>query len=348
MKNIVKTIALTVLFNGIAFTCLAQMGMGKVEEIMAVKSRKLIVIVEEPQERIIKKLTKKKKETEIEQYRATLEKYNYEMREVAEKFWPYKENGFEYKTFEEVKRLKKDKNKEYAVLYCVSQRPSSFNSGYVSSDGLEWWAISDEDAANFNDCFVTMIVNQIEDLERRPVYSTPLPDMFPTKAGLVFGITSTANYFDYRIRKKMKGEKVDQQEMVDEQVKENAPKLKEMNLLIRKDLLNKDLPENAISKYYPYKYTVCSKDDIDNAIMNQQDQTAYIMILPLIVSNSNNNSVMYIHYIFDAKTNQLMAYIKPSVGSLLLSGMGGGMAAGKRTIEKVNMEKFAGIINGKK
>jgi hypothetical protein len=291
-------------------------------------------------------MTKKKKETEIDEYRAALEKYNLELRDVVEKFWPYKDKGIEYKTYTEVTKLKKAKNKSYAVLYCVSQRPSRFNGGYLTAEGLEWWIIKDDGEDNYSDCFTTMVVNQIEDFERTPVYSTPLPDVFPTKADLVFGVTSASNYFDYRIRKKMKGEKVNQQDMVDEQVKENAPKLKDMNLLIRKDLLNKKLHENTIKQYYPFKYTVCSKEDIDNAIMNQQDQTAYILILPIVVSSSNSNSVTYIHYIFNTKTNELMAYIKPSMGLMVLSGMVGG-GSGKPTIEKVNLEKFTNIIKGK-
>jgi hypothetical protein len=50
MKNILRTTLLVLLFSVFAFTGNAQMGMGKVEEILAVKARKLIVIVEEPKD----------------------------------------------------------------------------------------------------------------------------------------------------------------------------------------------------------------------------------------------------------------------------------------------------------
>jgi len=48
MKNTLRTALLVLLFSVFAFTGNAQMGMGKVEEILAVKARKLIVIIEEP------------------------------------------------------------------------------------------------------------------------------------------------------------------------------------------------------------------------------------------------------------------------------------------------------------
>ncbi len=347
MKLFKKSV-LGILFSIIAINTYAQFGRGKIEEIEAVQKRKLIVILEEPRESVIKKLTKKKKDSELDNYKAAVDEYNAEMKEVVEKYWPYKENGFEYKTYKQVQALKKAKNTKFAVLYCISQRPSTFSSGYASAEGLSWtWNIKeDSEDRDYFDYFTTMVVNQIEDFESTPIYSTPLPDIFPTKASLVFGINNTKSYFDYRIRKKKNGEKINQQEVADNQVKENAPKLKDMTLLIRKDLLNKELPEASIGTYYGYKFKVATKEEVDNAIMSQQEQTGYIVILPTVVSNSNTNYIIYMQFIYDAKTNELMAYIRPSTLSMMGAAQIGGKA-GKKTIEKNNLEKFTKIINGK-
>lgn len=347
MKQL-KLLTLTLALGASVAQMSAQFGMGKIEEIEAIQRRKLIVILEEPREKIIKKLTKKKKESEIANYKSAIEEYNNEMKEIVEKYWPYKENGIEYKTYAEVEALKKSKSKKFAVLCCVSQRPSSFDAGYVSAEGLYWsWDIrEDSEDRDYFDYFTSMVVNQIEDFEKTPVYTTPLPDIFPTKASLVFGIVNIKSYFDYRIRKKKNGEKINGQKIMDDQVKENAPKLKNMTLLIRKDLLNKDLPESDISKYYQFKNKVSSKEDIDNAIITQADQTAYIIILPFVVSTSRNNSIIYVHYIYDAKTNEMMAYVMPSMASMIGASYIGGKS-GKRTIEKKNLEKFNDQVNGK-
>ena len=59
MKLFKKSV-LGILFSIIAINTYAQFGRGKIEEIEAVQKRKLIVILEEPRESVIKKLTKKK------------------------------------------------------------------------------------------------------------------------------------------------------------------------------------------------------------------------------------------------------------------------------------------------
>jgi len=327
----------------------AQFGMGKIDEIESVQKRKLIVVLEEPRERILKRLTKKKKEDQVESYKTALNEYNAIMKEVIEKYWPYKANGIEYKSYKEVLALKKADNKDYAVVYCISQHPSSFNAGFVNSDGLNWsWDMKDDsEDRDYLDYFTTMVVNVIEDFERKPVYSTPLPDVFPSKASIVFGVSTCQYYFDYRIRTKKNGEKVDAQKMQEEQIKENAPKLKDMTLLIRQDWLNKDLPEASIKTHYPYKYKVVSSEEMDKAVVGQQEKTAYILILPYVISTSKTNSIMFFHYIYDAKSCALMAFVQPKMGAMMAAGNFGGKA-GKRTIEKTNLEKFTEQVNGKK
>lgn len=329
-----------------------QMGKGKVNEIEDIQRRKLIVIVEEPRERVIKKLTKKKKEAELENYKAALNEYNTMMKEVVEKHWPYKEKGIEYKTLSEVKALNKAKNTKYAVLFCQSKIPSSISSAQHEV-GLNWtWSLKDDsDDRDYRDYFTSMEINRIEDFEKVPVYETPLPDIFPTKASLVFGINAINIYFEYRIRKKKQGEKINQKEMMEEKMKENAGKLKDMTLLLREDWLHKDLTASSVKNCYKYNYKVCTKEEMDNAIMNQQEQTAYVIILPYVTTSGNSSSsnmIVYIHYIYDAKTSDLMAYIMPGYGSLIAGGyasqFGVGTSTGKRTIEKKNLEKFSEII----
>lgn len=343
-----KTLKLIILC--LTFFCInakAQFGYGKIEEIEQVQKRKLIVVIEEPREKILNKLTKRKKEDEKKNYLAALDEYNANMKIAVEKYWPY-HNGFEYMTYNQVKDLqKKSGNTDYAVIYCISQSPSTMGAGYVSRDGLNWsWDMKeDSEDRDYLDYFTTILVNRIEDMDKTPVYSNPLPDIFPNKADIIFGINNTKTYFDYRIRTKKNGEKINQQKMMEQQIADNAPRLKNMTLFLRSDWLNKELQNDKIKEYYPYQYKVCPSSEIDDAIINQKENIAYVLILPYVVSSSRSNMVIYMHYIYDAKTCDMMAYIRPSMGSMMGASYSG--KAGKRTIEHKNLEKFTDMINGK-
>src|SRR5687768_4965099 len=124
MMNSKKLVVFTLLLMS-SFGLYAQMGMGKVEEIEEVQKRKLIVMIEEPREKMLKKIAKKSKRGSVEDYKADLKTYNENVKAVVEKFWPYNKTGIQYKTFDEIKALAKSKNRDYAVLICVSAEPRS-------------------------------------------------------------------------------------------------------------------------------------------------------------------------------------------------------------------------------
>lgn len=274
------------------------MGMGKVEEIESVQHRKLIVIIEEPKETVLKKLTRRKKDSELQNYRAALDEYNKAMKEVVEKYWPWKSNGIEYKTYREVEALKKSKSRDYAIIYSISQSASRFygDASYNSKSGLNWsWDMKeDSEDRDYIKYFTTLIVNVIEDLKRTPVYQTSLPDIFPTKASLVFGMNNCKAYFDYRLGTKKNKEKINGLDLIEQMARENAPKLKTMTLLIRTDWLDKKLPEKGIKNFYPYPYKVVSREEMDDAIMTEKDNTAYIIILPTVISSPRTISIVFL------------------------------------------------------
>jgi hypothetical protein len=327
----------------------AQFGLGKIKEIEAVQQRKLIVMLEVPDADFIKKLTKKGETVQLNSYKELITKYNNSIKEVVEQYWPYIKNGVEYKTFNEIEELRKSKNEDYAVLFSVTQVPFRYNAGNSSSHGLAF--VWDEKSGSYERYldnslqFTSLDVNLIEDFKKStPVYSAQLPDIYPTKASLIFGVSSMTTYFDFRIRKKKNGENINLLSMYDDLSEANASKLKEMNLLIREDLISKNLPQSSIKDFYPFKYTLATKNDIDNAIINKDD-AAYLVILPNVVSGSKSNQIFYLHFIYSAKNNELLAFLRPTTLGLLAFGVGGANA-GKRTIEKNNLVRFTNLIRG--
>lgn len=348
-----KKLKIGVLSLLLVFTSLyqthAQMGMGKIEEIEAVQSRKIIVMIEEPREKMLKRIAKKPKRGSVDDYKADLKKYNESIKEVIEKFWPNNKREIQYKTFDEIEALKKSKSKEYAVVCCLSAEPSSSSAGLNFNDGLYWEKDVNEDFEDRDDLmFTMMVVNTIEDFGRTPVYQVPLFDVFPIKSDLVYGLQTMKNYFDMRIRVKKEGGKMkDEREMIKKGIAENAPKLKEKTLLVRSEWLDKELTEANFKDHYPYKYKICDRAMMDEIVMTQNKDYAYGVVLPYVVSGSRSNSIMYFQYVFDADGGKMMCLVQPSTGSMMGAGSFGGHAGNRNFTFKV-MDKIHDQILGKK
>jgi len=328
-------------------TLRAQMGMGKPEEIEAVKSRKLIVLIEEPREKMLKRIAKKAKRGSVEDYQADLKIFNANMKEVVEKFWPYNKQGIQYKTFEEIQELRKSGSEEYAVITCLSAEPRATMAGFNYSEGLYWVKDIKEDFEDRDDdMFSVMMVNVIEDFGKRPVFYTPLFDVFPTKAAIVYGIESTEAYFTMRLNKAAGSKGRDERERIEQEMAARAPKLAaEKTLLIREEWLDKELTEATIKTVYPYKYKICDRAFMDDVVMKQDDKYAYGVQMPIVISTSRSNTVMYIQMVMDAKDSGPMAVVKPSTGSMMLgSGVTG--KAGTRNFTLKTMTKIVEQIKG--
>jgi hypothetical protein len=319
----------------------AQMGMGKIEEIEEVQKRKLIVMIEEPREKMLAKIAKKTKRGSVEDYKADLKTFNENIKMVVEKFWPYNKAGIQYKTFEQIKALSKSKSKEYAVLICVSAEPRSTSSGFNYAQGLYWVKDIKEDFEDRDDAmFSAMAVNTIEDFSGRPVFYIPLFDVFPTKASLVYGIKGIENYFNLRIQTKKNGVKArDEMERSEEEMSKRALTLANKTLIIREEWLDKELTKENLKNYYPYPYQICTREFMDEVAVNQDSKYAYGVVLPYIISTSSRNSVMYFQYVIDGADNQAMCWVRPSTGSMMLaSGITG--KAGTRNFTIKTMMKI--------
>jgi hypothetical protein len=347
IKNSVQLLAFVFLF-GTSLQLHAQLGMGKIEEIEAVQARKLIVMIEEPREKMLKKIAKKPKRGSVEDYKADLITYNENVKAVVEKFWPYNKSNIQYKTFDEIEALRKTKTEDYAVLACLSTEASSFSAGYNYSEGLHWVKDIKDDFEDRSDgMFSVLLVNTIEDFGKKPVYFTPLFDVFPTKASLVYGIKTAQNYFDLRVQTKKNGVKMrDENQRLEEDMLKRAPMLAEKTLLIRQEWLDKELTEANLKSFYPYKYMICDREFMDNVAMNLDGNYAYGVVLPYVISGSHKNSVLYFQFVMDGADSQALCVVRPSTGSMMLAGGLTGKAGNRNFTIKV-MEKVVEQVQGK-
>jgi len=321
----------------------AQYGLGKIEEIEEVRSRKLIVMIEEPREKVLKKIAKNPKRGSVEDYKADLKNFNESMKIVVEKFWPYSKVGIQYKTFDEIEAIKKKKSEEYAVIACLSSQPSTMSAGFKYAEGIYWVKDIKDDFEDRDDLmFSTMIVNKIEDWGKVPVYYIPLFDVFPTKASLVYGIKGIENYFNFRIQTKKNGAKAkDERERIEEQVKSRAPKLANKTLLLRQEWLDDELTSENLKNYYPYKYQVCDRELMDKIVMEGDGNYAYGVVMPTVVSGTSANVVIYAQFVMDGADSQAMCIVKPAKMSV---GIGGKI--GKKNFTDKIMIKIVEQVKG--
>lgn len=320
----------------------AQFGLGKVSDLEAVQSRKLLVIVEQPSAKVLKKLQKKNQQDKISQYNAFVDEYNADMKKITEKFWNFSKNGIEYKTFKEAEDLRKSGNKDYAVLYCISSEMKSFSSGFLEDDGLDWtWDMRDESKdRDYFDGFIVMKISTIEDFNRKPVYYNVLPDVYPTISSLVVGEFMLQQYMDIRLRKKRDNEDISSKEQLNEWVTKNNKNLKNKTLLIKQDYLSRNYDQSKIAQNYPYKFQIVSSETLDSAVYNRDPRYVYAIVLPGVNAGTYKNQVYYMQAVFDAETGELCAYSMPSMGGMMLGAEFGGKTVGHRDIDAKTLTDF--------
>jgi hypothetical protein len=333
---------LVFLFAVLSIAANAQFGMGKIEDIEQIKKRKLIIMIEEPRERTLKWIAKKAKRGSVDDYKRDLQEYNDNIKAVIGKFWPYNKDGMVFKTLKEIEAMAKSKKNDYTVITCISTKPNWSSAGYKSYDGLFWVKDIKEELEDrdLGLMFSAMIVDPIEDFGKvMPAFYIPLYDVFPTKATLVYGVKSTAAYFDSRVRMKQGGNsRRDEMELAQEQMEKKIKDLPQKTLFLREEYVE-GLTEPALKSVYPYPFQFCSRQEMDDAAMNEDARYAYGAILPYVMSTSRNNTVVFIKYIIDAADNMPMSFIRPKMGSMMLAGSVG-VNSGSRNFTVKSFEEI--------
>ena len=328
-------------------TLRAQVGAAKIEDIEAVKNRKLVVMIEAPNDRVLKQIAKKPKLGTVEDYKADLAEYNANLKEVIEKFWPYNRKDIQYKTFEELRELKGTGTREYAVVGCFSMKPgispTSNHSTYEIFDGLHWVKNIKDEFGEHGSMFTSLRVNKIENFGNAPIFSIPLFDVFPSKAGLVYGLKTIDAFFAFKYTNEGKKTKDILEYAMRVDVSGRAQRLTGKTLLIREEWLDKDLNETNIKKIYPYAFKVVKRAEMDNVVMAQDGKYAYAALVPYV---HRAGSVIFFHYLIDCADGQPLAMVKPGNGAFMGAGLAGG--AGQPNFTEKIFIKMAEQISGKK
>jgi hypothetical protein len=314
MKHIITLFVLLLILT----TCkhsFAQWGYGKPEDIAAIKSRTLIVVLEVPDQQIIDKLIKKNKSEYIDNYRKAVDDYNDYMKDAIDKFWTFSEK-IEYKTDAQVEGLIKSKSKDYTVLRCVTTWSDFYR--ITAQAGLYWSytkqtnnMLAENDFGWRNSSILEISLIEKED-KYYPIYFEGLQDIFPVESDIVYALRNLQWYLIQRENKASGGEMKDM-------IKANTPQLKNKILIVRKDIVDTDLTIETIKSVYPYQFEIDDSATFEQHIINADGGYAVLEVIPTYNGSVSVPRVDYIYYVMDTKNGNCLGSVMPSAGASTLA-----------------------------
>jgi hypothetical protein len=278
----------------------AQFFNGNFEDFKLIKSLKLIVVKEVEDPEVLKSIEKEKHIANpvaaVAEYKKYLAEYNQNMKEAVEKCWKYSNKGIEFKTLKEVMVLFKEKNKEYALMYCRSNRynPDGFLSYDVFRDSQQ-----DENRAKGGESYCVFFVVTLIEKPKTNIYSCSLTNILPSKADIALGIFNMELASDIKTRKE-EGAKV----IRNDRWYEEFGLLPKTTLLIWEDLFDPKFDKGKIASIYPYKFEVVSKEKYDQLVLARTPGYAMVYLQPIL-----NNGIM--QYVVDLENGKRMTCCSP-------------------------------------
>ncbi|MBI4931716.1 MAG: hypothetical protein HY841_13180 [Bacteroidetes bacterium] len=293
----------------------AQSGTSKQEDVQAIQKRTLIVVTEEANEKLLSKL----EGDQLAQYKKDIEDYNRDIKDAVTGFWKFNDK-IEYKTRAEVDKLTKAKNKtnayiEYNKFTVNCANAAAYKSTYQFREGTK------EITAIGGDYICSDLNIRLcdENPLGPPVYGVHLANPFPNKADLACALKSIQLQLGY----KLDGKK---DIPIFNMYKENAKALTGLTLLVNEN--NTDLKIEDIKKVYSSPVELVKKDKIDEAILNSDEKTAFVIVIPTSGSS-------FSFEIFSAKDGKVLGYTNDTQSTgVKVGGLVGGTAGAAIDLNK--------------
>jgi hypothetical protein len=251
--------------------------------IEAIKTRKLAVIILEPDANMIKYL--KDDPALLKAYKSGIARTNQNMKEAINKFWT-KGKGIEFKTASEMDSVAN--RSDYIVAFFYSKATPDLFAFQVPiyKNSLVYFKnqlIQDSTVNRDLDLCGTQLGIMLPDYGSVLFFSQFMADIYPTKTDIAMAIhvdmnpytaISPHSFDPKKIKnKEMRPYELDTLYMVDRAAGELV---KNKTLLVRKDWINdKKLAAADIKKFYPYPYKLVSSDELDEAVMAADSQYVF-------------------------------------------------------------------------
>ncbi|WP_203292477.1 hypothetical protein [Luteirhabdus pelagi] len=277
---------------------IAQFGMLESADIKKIKEIPLVVVLETPDDKLIKKLEKKGNKSEVAEYKKAIEDYNRSIKSAFENNWTFSKELI-FVSDEEIDSYSSKKN-EYAFFQRTTQKGVKNSSAYL--------------LGSLTCHYYTLNLAG----KKKPVFFI-MDREFPSEADFKFLIQVTEMTLEGRENSSKDARA--SQAMISK-YKDNARQLLEKKILLvdKNDVSDKTLKN--MDKIYPFEYRITDKVEIDKAIIEEDQQFAYYRIQPVgqVTSNSGSFSAMpyksskiyRTQYIIDAENGDILGFIMPN------------------------------------
>ena len=324
MKNKVTLLSclIVIMISASSYQTLkAQSGYANTKDMEDIKSRKLIVCIEQGDEKTIAKFADKP--GQLKEYQDKLAYFNQSLKNAVDKIWKLSA-GIEYKNYTEVAEIISKKDKTYAILMFNKVNVDRGLAAMISSGGGF--------AANRYDPLIGTKGNRWEDifavtdrnldmgtlLLKMPEKPAAVPSVFvnlasrdPLEEDFYYGIYQLQKYCNVLLTKTKK-------EYWKESSKINGEKLKGKTLYILSPYLNKQVSQGKAVDTYKNKVEFVDAATYREVIMNNKPDAAYVMIAPeadnlrytltFKDTETNKEHVVWMQYVVDAADGEILAY----------------------------------------
>lgn len=270
-----------------------------------IKESKLLVVLEEPDPKTLKKLAKNG-QSEVDNYKLQIEGRNKALGEAAEGYWSFSS---------EVKVLKEsevydflDGNDGYVTLqYGEYLDYYRMTSPFTNTGKMAGWTRDSQTGlpTYLAPTRYSVLANEIttlEILDKKSLIKVYLPNLSPSKTDVVYGLKEIQYILTYLSEgNKFIG--------ILKQIKANNAELDKVTLLIDKDDVDEDLTEDLIKEIYPHPFMISDYETIEKAILEENPQYAYVTIVSVPGGKGNVNA----HTILGAKDGKIYRYLMPKV-----------------------------------
>lgn len=345
MKKIILSLILLLITSSF-FSTSAQV-ISKAKDIELIQSKKLLVILDEQEEKHMETLTKSGNTAEVARIKALFEQFNAQIKQAFQSYWKMHKE-IVYKTYPEYAKMSKEEQEEYVVLtfesYLALTPTGAFrNYRYLV---LVPERFGKKRKKPFVDLYHSFSI-QDPKFSFPPLFLIYLPEPEPGIQSLHFSLNASQQFMQRYLNK----EDVKMNDLIpDDKASTEGLRLKEKTLLINAEDIDSSLTLDEIKQIYPYNVQIVNKEEIAKRIASRDSSFAYFMVqtqllLPVTISASvlNNRGAdfgRFLHLIVDIQSGDLLAEHKVKYHSYLEQDK-------LRKMTDENLKELVGSFRGK-
>lgn len=283
------------------------------ESLLMLKSRTLIVVLENPTNYNLKSLSPDAEAA----YKQAVENYNRKIKDIIGSTWKFNAK-VEFLTWEATNEIIKKNQAECLLLYAGNYSINPIMYDVLERQGLDF----DQDifsrnaARNYKWNYTAYKICKIEDFKKnKPIVTRTITNLWPLKEDIFFAV----NYIHTLLQESYERNQLMSAETV---ASLYLNELKSHTLLIKHTLMNNALDEREIKEEYPYAFKVVENDTLLSQL-SQRSNIVFIEIVPQMVSTGEALRLGYEHILMSASTGHIISYI-PVNAAILHATAGNG------------------------